>query len=535
MAFQQGLSGLNTSAKALDVTGNNIANSSTVGFKVGQAHFGDVYANSLAGGGAGQVGIGVNLAAVVQQFSQGNITTTNNPLDISINGGGFFRMDNNGAVSYTRNGQFHTDREGYIINDQSLRLTGYQVDSSGNVVSAAPAPLQISSAQISPRSTDDPIAGDIRAVINLDSRQSNPATAPFSSIDPESYNYTTSLSVYDTLGVPHTLTTYYVRTGAGAWEAYATLDGAAPAGAPVTPATARVTTSAPFTAGDYTLSGAAAQFDFTDDSGTVTINLAGTDYTGNEAGMVAAINAQLAAAVPPSNAVASYAGGALVFTSGETGSTANQPTITNVGGDLAGDGLNTFVNTGGANAVVTNPPFTTMTFNNSGNLTSATINAVPGFALSTGAATPWSPGNIDFTGTTQYGSPSGVEELAQGGYTSGRLIGLSVTSDGMVQGRYSNGQTRNQGQVVLTGFTNPNGLSPQGNNQWIETAISGAPLVGAPNTASLGVLQSASVEESNVDLTAELVAMITQQRNYQANAQTIKTQDSIMNTLVNLR
>ncbi|MBS1196997.1 MAG: protein of unknown function domain protein [Proteobacteria bacterium] len=533
MAFQQGLSGLNTSAKALDVTGNNIANSSTVGFKVGQAHFGDVYANSLAGGGAGQVGIGVNLAAVVQQFSQGNITSTNNPLDISINGGGFFRMDNNGAVSYTRNGQFHTDKDGYIINDQSLRLTGYQVDNSGNVVSAAPAPLQISSAQIAPRSTDDPIAGDIRAVINLDSRQSNPATAPFSSIDPESYNYTTSLSVYDTLGVPHTLTTYYVRTGAGAWEAYATLDGAAPAGAPVTPATARVTTSAPFTAGDYTLSGAAAQFTLTDDTGAILIDLSGTDWTGNEAGMVTAINTQLGLA--GSNTLASYVGGALVFSSGETGSAAAQPAISIVGADLGGDGLNTFVNTGGANAFVTNPPFANMAFNNSGSMTSATINPVPGFALTTGAATPWSPGNIDFTGTTQYGSPSGVEELAQGGYTSGRLIGLSVTSDGMVQGRYSNGQTRNQGQVVLTGFTNPNGLSPQGNNQWIETAISGAPLVGAPNTASLGVLQSASVEESNVDLTAELVNMITQQRNYQANAQTIKTQDSIMNTLVNLR
>ena len=104
-----------------------------------------------------------------------------------------------------------------------------------------------------------------------------------------------------------------------------------------------------------------------------------------------------------------------------------------------------------------------------------------------------------------------------------------------VQGRYTNGQTRNQGQIVLANFTNPNGLQALGNNQWVETSVSGPPLVGAPATSSLGSLQSSSVEESNVDLTAELVMMITQQRNYQANAQSIKTQDQIMNTLVNLR
>ncbi len=412
MAFQQGLSGLNTSAKALDVTGNNIANSSTVGFKTSSAHFGDVYANSLAGSGANQIGIGVNLAAVQQQFSQGNITTTNNPLDISINGAGFFRMDQNGAVTYTRNGQFHTDREGYIVNDQSLRLTGYGVDSSGTIVNAAPAPLQISSEQLPPLATN--LAGNVDAVINLDSRDPVPTVPVFDYTDPDSYNYSTSLSVYDTLGNPHTLTTYYVRTGAGSWNVYATLDGANPQ---------------------------------------------------------------------------ALGGGALTF------------------------------NTSGALLPLGGPNTRTL----------------PSFALTTGAATPWSPGTIDYAGTTQYGSAFGVEQLAQGGYASGRLVGLSVTSDGMVQGRYSNGQTRNQGQIVLTNFTNPNGLAPQGNNQWVETSVSGAPLVGAPNTASLGVLQSASVEESNVDLTAELVNMITQQRNYQANAQTIKTQDSIMNTLVNLR
>jgi flagellar hook protein FlgE len=159
---------------------------------------------------------------------------------------------------------------------------------------------------------------------------------------------------------------------------------------------------------------------------------------------------------------------------------------------------------------------------------------VESFAISTGAVTPLRF-DLDLTGSTQFGSSFGVNRLFQDGYTSGRLSGINIAVDGVVQGRYSNGQSRNLGQIVLANFTNPNGLQSLGNNQWAETPDSGQPLVGAPGTGSLGSLQSAAVEESNVDLTAELVNMITQQRAYQANAQSIKTQDQILQTLVNLR
>ena len=143
--------------------------------------------------------------------------------------------------------------------------------------------------------------------------------------------------------------------------------------------------------------------------------------------------------------------------------------------------------------------------------------------------------DFDFQGTTQFGSPYGVNALSQDGYTSGRMAGFSVGGDGVVQGRYTNGQTRTLGQVALANFANPNGLQPLGNNMWAETATSGTPLVGAPDSGSMGVLQSSAVEDSNVDLTAELVNMITAQRVYQANAQTIKAQDAVLQTLVNLR
>ena len=410
MSFQQGLSGLNASSKALDVTGNNVANAGTVGFKSAAAHFSDVYAASLSGGGASQVGIGTQMSAVVQQFTQGNITTTNNPLDISINGGGFFRMSQNGAVTFSRNGQFHLDNAGYVINDKSQRLTGYPVDNNGNVVPSTPVDLLLSPAPIPPRATSDPLSGNITAVVNLDSRQSNPAVSPFNFSNPQTYNFSTGLSVYDTLGVSHTLTTYYVRASPGVWNVYATLDGATPTALP------------------------------------------------------------------------------------------------------------------------------DMTFNSSGALTSSPTVTIPtAFTLTTSAVSPWSPGRIDYTGSTQYGSESGVDGLRQGGYTSGSLAGITVGNDGVIQGRYSNGQTRALGQVVLANFRAPTGLVNLGGNQWAESSVSGPPNVGAPGSGSLGVLNSSTIEESNVDLTAELVNMITQQRNYQASAQTIKTQDQVLQTLVNLR
>jgi flagellar hook protein FlgE len=142
---------------------------------------------------------------------------------------------------------------------------------------------------------------------------------------------------------------------------------------------------------------------------------------------------------------------------------------------------------------------------------------------------------FDFSNVTQFGGNFGVNALTQDGYSFGQLNGFSTSADGTILGRYSNGQSQAMGQIALANFTNPQGLQPMGNNGWVETATSGAPLVGKPGTSSLGVLQSSAVEDSNVDLTAELVNMITAQRIYQANAQTIKAQDQVLQTLVNLR
>ncbi|MDP1534879.1 MAG: flagellar hook-basal body complex protein, partial [Rubrivivax sp.] len=176
----------------------------------------------------------------------------------------------------------------------------------------------------------------------------------------------------------------------------------------------------------------------------------------------------------------------------------------------------------------------TLNFNVNGALTTAMpLAAVAIPPTATGAAGPSVV--IDFSGTTQFGSPFSVNALNQNGYASGRLSGFNIDADGMILGRYTNGESAVLGQVVLANFANPNGLQQLGNNMWAETSASGNPLVGVPSTGSLGVLQSSAVEDSNVDLTAELVNLITAQRVYQANAQTIKAQDAVLQTLVNLR
>lgn len=405
MSFQQGLSGLNAAAKNLDAIGNNVANASTVGFKQSQAQFADVYASSLTGAGGSNIGIGTKLAGVVQQFTQGNITTTNNPLDVAINGGGFFRMDNNGEINYQRNGQFQLDRMGYIVSASGAKLTGYTADTNGVLSTGAPVPLNINAADLEPQMTSE-----VNAVLNLNSSATAIAVA-FDKDDPTTFHNSTAVSVYDSLGNQHTLQTYYVKVGDGEWDVYASSDG-----------------------GVAALLGASPSLTF-DDYGALT---------------------------------------------GGSPLTVNMPTT------------------------------------------------------GTGAVDPLTV-TINYTGSTQFGSGFSVNTLNQNGYTSGRLAGFAIGADGIILGRYTNGQSATLGQVVLASFANPNGLQSLGNNLWAETSTSGSPLVGTPNSGNLGVLQSSAVEDSNVDLTAELVNMITAQRVYQANAQTIKTQDAVMQTLVNLR
>jgi flagellar hook protein FlgE len=405
MSFEQALSGLNAATQNLDAIGNNIANASTIGFKNGRAEFADVYAASLASSGT-QIGIGTRLTAVSPQFTQGNITTTGNPMDVAINGQGFFRMTSGGVVSYSRDGQFQLDKNGFLVNGTGAELTGYPANANGTISPGTPVPMQLSLANIAPKPT-----ANASLSLNLDSRSTTP-TAAFNITDPTSYNSSTALTVYDSQGNSHTLSMYFRTTAANTWSVYAAADGS-------------------------------------------------------------------------------------------------------------------ILNTGN--------PIGTLSFNSSGAMTSS-VTMNPSIPLTNGAATPMTFALLfPASSTSQYGASFAVSSNSQDGFTTGQLSGFSIGSDGIVQGRYSNGQTRDQGQIALANFINPQGLVALGGNQWAESSASGQPLVGAPSTGSNGVLQSGALESSNVDVTTELVDMITAQRVYQANAETIKTQDQVQQTLMNLR
>jgi flagellar hook protein FlgE len=512
MAFQQGLSGLNAAAKQLDVIGNNIANSSTVGFKGSTTEFADVYARSLNGAGAVTAGIGVSVPAIAQQFSQGAIETTANPLDIAINGAGYFRTEAGGAVQYTRNGQFSLDKNGFVVNAEGAKLTGYGVDKNDKVLASSPEPIQISTQDMKPVATTR-----VSTSLNLDSRAKTPTNYPFNASDATTYNHQTPVSVYDTLGNQHTLSLYYVKSDSGTWDVYAGSDGTELTAAKVDSAAEDDATSVDARS-KWTVATQASPAD----AGAVASAL--NDYS--SAATAAVVAAATAAGASDATIAAIQKAGA--DAAATPGYTPDQ-----VDADIA------------AAVKVPAQKVGTLKFDANGALSQAQMAALdPPTTLPLPVAFPVFPAtgakeivpiDVAFTGSTQYGADTSEKLTTQDGYTAGHLQRFSTAQDGTIVGQYSNGQTKALGQVVLANFTNSNGLEPIGNNAWVETASSGTPIVGTPGSGSFGVLQSSATESSNVDLTAELVNMITAQRYYQANAQTIKTQDSVLQTLVNLR
>lgn len=412
MGFETALTGLNAATADLNVISNNIANSSTTGFKVSRAQFADIYASANLGTSSTAIGSGVRLASVAQQFTQGNVSISQNNLDLAINGQGFFRLNDNGNVVYSRAGQFQADSNGYMINSSNQRLTAYIADPTGNITGAI-GNVQLSSADIPPTATSTVTLG-----LNVDASQSVPATS-FSVTDPTSFNHSTSTTIYDSYGTPHLMSTYYAKTGPAAWNAYTYIDS------------------------------------------------------------------------------------------------------TNVsnGGGVAG-----------------NPD--KLTFGVDGKLSTINGAVVPPYTLTTGVFTPPKGGapmtlTMNYGGMTQFGSGFSVNSLTQNGFTTGRVSGVDINDTGVIFARYTNGQSKALGQVALSNFANPQGLRQLGNTTWAETFNSGTALTGKPGSSSLGSLQSGALEGSNVDISQQLVGMITAQRNYQANAQVISTASQITQTLIN--
>jgi flagellar hook protein FlgE len=407
MGFNTSLSGINAANADLNVTSNNIANVNTTGFKESRAEFADMFQSTAYGLSRNAVGSGVRVSNVAQQFSQGNIDPTGRSLDLAISGEGFFTMSQNGERLYTRAGNFQTDANGYVVNPEGARLQVYAPNTNGNGFDVGRlTDLQLLTTDAAPKQTTTVNLG-----FTLPGNASQPTVATFDPADSNSYNYSTGgINVYDSLGVSHTQTSYFVKTAnANEWQVYNYVDG------------------------------------------------------------------------------------------------------TSVGTP------------------------TTLQFSDSGALTSPTdgMIALDPYTPSTGAGVLNMSLNV--SGATQYGEAFALRDTRQDGYASGKLNEISIDSTGVVYARYSNGADKALGQVALTTFTNPQGLSQQGSTMWAESYASGSPRTGAPGSSDFGQIESGSLESSTVDLTEQLVNMITAQRNFQANAQMISTQDQVTQTVINIR
>lgn len=430
MGFQTGLAGLNAATKNLDIIGNNIANANTVGAKSSRAEFAALVSSAGSGGTEVGQGIGVAVAAVSQQFTQGSINITGNSLDVAINGGGFFQITTtDGKAAYTRDGQFKLDRDGNLVTNQGANVLGYTLDTLGQPTSVTPGKLVVP--------TGAPIAagqtGAITLEMNLDARAAVAASA--TPVTPRT-TYGTSVTTFDSQGLEVPLNLYFVRVASTAASA-----------AGVTPAVA-----------------------------------ASDNYE---------VYDSLTATSP------------LSYDPGTT------PTPL---------------------------PTLTLKFDASGKLLSPSSATLPKITIPTpNSITPDIVATLDISKVTQYASSFAVSRLTQDGYTAGDLTGVSIDQTGVLETKYSNGQTKRLAQLTLADFRNPQGLTPISGGAWVETFASGQSIQGLPTQGKFGELRAGAVEDSNVDLTAELVAMMTAQRSYQANVQTIKTQDQALQALVNLR
>ena len=458
MSFQQGLSGLSSAAVNLEVIANNIANASTIGAKSSRAEFADLYAE--AAGGQRTTGIGSTLAAVTQDHTQGSISTTGRNLDLAINGDGYFqiqvssRADGDDEVTkstlYTRNGQFKTDKDGWIVTNDGAKLLGFGADEAGAIRKGQLQELKIPDARLAQKVTSEVIQS-----FNLDSADGK-KTATFDPKDGDSFNYSSSIQVFDQLGQAVELSLFYRKSDAGKWDVFATANG----NLVPQPATA---TDPPVKLGslDFTAS--------TTGEGPPKTFL-GTSATASTDPVLTLTAAQLETALNPATGSSSVTNTGIKYQFVVTGATAGSDSLT-----------------------------------------------------------------LNLKGASQQAGDYSVSKLSQNGYAVGTLSGFSFDEQGILTARYTNGETRSTGQLAIASFRNPQGLQSVGGNAWKETQAVGTKVVDVPGTGNLGDIVAGALEESNVDLTAELVNLITAQRTYQANAQSIKTQDQVTQTFLNMR
>lgn len=469
MSFNIALSGIGAAQKDLDTTANNIANVNTVGFKESRAEFGDVYAASLLASGKTKVGDGVLTQEVSQQFSQGSLKFTTNSLDLAITGNGFFATKQDPAsndLSYTRAGQFKLNKDNFVVNSAGDHLLAFPVNADGTSASTALStaqPLRIPDSSGAPKATSE-----VKLKFNLPASAAVKDPALFDPTDQGTYNHSTSVTIYDSLGESHTQTYYFLKDSSTTGSSDNNNDWLV------------------MTAVDNKLVNF-SQADGTPSPAVVTAPAAGVNSAGTGANRVWA--------------------GRLTFTNGGDFKELEGSNAANIA----------------SGKISTNALGNTILTNGSDDTQRISID----FNLNTTGATPDEP--------TQFASNFEVTQAEQDGLAVGRLTGVEIGADGLVQAKYSNGTSRPIGRVALARFSNVQGLTQIGNSSWKESIDSGEALGGEATTGTFGKINSSALEQSNVNLTTELVDMIIAQRNFQANSRALEVNNSLNQTVLNIR
>ena len=474
MSFNIALSGINAAQKDLDVTANNIANVNTIGFKESRAEFADVYASSLFTATRTKTGDGVTTGAVAQQFHQGALQFTNNPFDLAISGPGYFVTSAETSsldFSYTRAGAFKLNKSNFLVDSSGNYLRGFPVNSDGTSTSVS---LGTSTPIQIPETAGTPVSTkNVNVALNLSSKDTAKTLASFDPTDPKTYSSSTSVTTYDSLGEPHTMAMYFVKPK----DASYTGNNHWTVFTTVDnkPVNMWDTTAGAAVSGTYEVD---ADKDGTPDGTPVDAKVT---YNGN----------------PWTGAVITFDDLGVMKSTTPADLYTQALGVDDPSSAVAGDGANVL----GLGA-----------------------DGTQRFKL-----------NFDAVKTTQFGSKFEVTSLEQDGLTVGRLTGVDVGSDGLVKATYSNGTSQPLARVAMARFSNEQGLRQSGNTSWKESQDSGVALAGEANTGTFGAIKSAALEQSNVNLTAELVDLITAQRNFQANSRALEVNNTLQQSILQIR
>jgi flagellar hook protein FlgE len=554
MGYGIGLSGLMSAAEAIDVTSNNIANSQTIGYKSGEYVFADQFFRAQDPQSVDRAGMGAYRMGIRRNANYGTVVGSQNPLDMAITGPGMFMLaktvdgsvptENPTKFQYTRNGQFGVDNKNRVVSQNGLYLVGYPADSAGQILSTSKSVLVLDPTPLGQQATKNSTIE-----LNVDNRVNSLAGTAFKPDLPTSYSQATSQTVFDDKGMAKTLTTYYkkvsnqdvtltvVDASTITFNPRQPIAGAAPANEQGDLSAAartahRVATTAalgPVTGGEpvQTLSGVrltqlTGNFATPATNGN-TFNLRLTDGTNiaviykDGAYKMSADRFQVYATldgVPvssdarvmntnitlaPSGLIEQHSLGTVAFVSGKNIDT------------LSKDGFG-------------KPQFTTQL-----NVDASMGKAVVGQSL---YGTTANGGIVQFTlnmtEMTGYSSAAQTYKNTQDGFATAQLASFNVDSSGRLLAQYDNGTTVVKGQVVLAYFNNFEGLIPNGNNTFEASSESGEALLSFPGDGMLGAIRSKSLEQSNVDLTNELVKLMVLQRQYSAVSQATKVMASTL-------